>query len=218
MNRTVPGRNTRARSSFPCYHPPTLALNWFKDQNTFILGNSSLLSTLIQNTPHIVGDPTWAEYPSFESAGGDFLPKIAAGDRKRETFSDEVNNRIRKGGVGIILCVPTPRASADCPPRHTKSPPTLQHRTFDLLHHLLSTTDICCCHCHCHLPFAIAICCLLLPLPFAIAVAICHCHCHSPHIECHLSITVGFSLHVSHYGPFITSSSLLFYHLPNIYK
>src|SRR6266702_6504323 len=37
----------RARSSFPCYHPPTLALNWFKDQNTFILGNSSLL---IQST------------------------------------------------------------------------------------------------------------------------------------------------------------------------
>ena len=130
-----------------------------------------------------------------------------AGDWKRETFSDEVNNRIRKGGVGIISCVPTPRASADCPPHHTESPPTIQHRTFDLLHRLLSTTDICRCRCHCHLPFAIchlpllfAVCrchCRLpLPLPFAVAIAICHCCLPLPlpfanaTCRCHLLLVV----------------------------
>ena len=105
-----------------------------------------------------------------------------AGDWKRETFSDEVNNRIRKGGVGIISCVPTPRASADRPlaTPNPRQPSNIKPSTSFIVCCPLLTFAVAVAIAICHLPFAIAICHLPLPLPFAIAIAICRCHCHLP--------------------------------------
>ncbi len=120
-----------------------------------------------------------------------------AGDRKRETFSDEVNNRIRKGGVGIISCVPTPRASADRPlaTPNPRQPSNIEPSTSFIVCCPLLTFAVAVAIAICHLPFAIAICHLPLPLPFAIAIAICRCHCHSVcHCPCHLPMLLAVAI------------------------